>query len=381
MSFRVSNKATSLLQRFCDTPTQSRALLLIGKNGWGKFSSGIDFAENILGTDPLQSSDFFCFRNDQFALKTEYFLTKTPATKAAWDWIYLLQRRINVSLLIGESLGTGAKIATTKDDLDSYIAQKEFPQDKKFMDQLLTLCGIFDKKTGVPIDIIREISKFHAMHSDHGRVSLIGNFDQADETTQNAALKLLEEPHPNHWLILTAENEKNIIQTIKSRTVKIVFTEPSAGDLAFLGSETHPLSATNIMKESLYKISQTKKALLKEFFDNSINQVDQNIHFLQFIETLVKEQQTDLFLESLQQCFEDAFILRQNHLRNLSIPLKIAEYQEFSSKLQRVSTTELEEFVSLIGQARTQVARSVIKVEAFLPPLFLEIARTLIKIK
>ncbi|MGL4388267.1 MAG: hypothetical protein ACRCTJ_02590, partial [Brevinema sp.] len=260
MNFRISNKATSLLKQFCDNPTQSRALLLVGKKGWGKFSSGIDFASIILNQNPLQSSNFFAFRNDQFALKTEFFLTKIPHSPTSVEWLLLLQRRINMSILIQESLGTGSQITSTKEDLDNYIAQNEFP-DKKLITQLITLCEYFDKKNGIPIDIIREINKFHAMHSDHGRISLIGDFDQADETTQNAALKLLEEPHPNHWLILTAENEKKLIPTIKSRTITLRFTEPSADKLSFLGQATYPLSTINIMKESLFNISELKHQL------------------------------------------------------------------------------------------------------------------------
>ncbi|MGL4561056.1 MAG: hypothetical protein ACRCV0_02035 [Brevinema sp.] len=341
MSFRISNNATSQLTKFCKHDlTQSRALLFIGKTGWGKFSSGIDFAKNILNTDPLASSDFFCFRNDHFTLKTEFFLTKIPHSREAWEWLFLLQRRINISKQIDETLSTGAKLGTIKEQFDEYLALQQFPVDQKFISQLINLCESFDKKSGIPINVIREAVAFHSVHSNHGRVSILGDFDTADETTQNAALKLLEEPHPNHWVILTAENTKNIIQTILSRTIKINFTVPNTTDLSFLGSSVYPISTINIMKESLFKISAIKKQLLDHFFNHCVNQVDQNVNFLQFTESLAKQNQATLFLEELLLCFEDAFIIRQNQLRGLNLPLRVESYRVYSSTLSKATVAE-----------------------------------------
>lgn len=381
MVFRVSNKAVLLLEKFIKSGTQSRALLLLGKNGWGKFSSGIDFAQAILKTNPLLSSDFFCFRNDHFRLKTEFFLTKKSNSVQSWEWLYLLQRRINLSKLLDESLPSGVKLASSKETLDEYIALHQFPVDEKFINQLIMIADAFDKKSGIPINIIREAVKFHSIHTNSGRISLLGNFDTADEASQNAALKLLEEPHPNHWLLLTAEHEKSIIPTILSRTIKIHFTEPSYSELAFLGEPVYPCSSINIMKEELYHLSKIKIELLDKFFNQSINQVDKNINYLQFAEYLHKENLSQLFLEELLLCFEDSLILRQNYLRGINLPIRMPQYQEFSSKFHKATVAELEELVSMINSTKQQVNRSVIKADALLPPLFLELARTLIKIQ
>lgn len=374
-----NKQALALLHNLNMINGQSRALLLLGKVGWGKFSAGLDFAQNILQSDPLDSSDFFCFRNDHFTLKTNFFLLTNPHPELTMIWLKLLLRRLNISSLINEtlSLPTGVKLSTLKDELYDCILQNTIPSEKSIQ-KLLSLTAVLDKKTGIPISIIRELSKFHTTATHHGRVSILGNFDTADDTTQNAALKLLEEPFPNHWLIITAEDENAIIPTILSRTLKINFQKPLASDLHCLDKNTHFQSSLDLMEEQVHHLSQLKYELIAEFFNHCTTTIEFGINFLQFSEKLQKNHHSILFLEELLLCFQDSLRLRQMILRpNISIPLLNPQYQEFSQKFMTLTTRDLEDFVHQIEKIKYSIARPVIKDDLILPPLLLDISRTL----
>ncbi len=355
------------------TSQQSRTLLLLGEDGWGKTSCALDIAELILKQNPLMSSDFFYFRNDAFSLKTEYFLTKAPNTDMAWTWLYLLQRRISIMSSIGEKF-TNNK--TIKEQLEEYILRGAFPQDEKFIAQLIQVAQELDKKNDIPINVIREAISFHAVKSS-GRVSVLADFDIANPDTQNAALKLLEEPHPNHWLILTAKSEKKLLPTILSRTLKIPIKKPT--DMSFLGSGF--TSSRDLMNESVYNISATKKELLNEFFTKCTSSVEKNIEFVLFSEKLSKDHHSSLFLDELICCLEDSLRTRHSKIRNIEIPILYPQYQNFSELFSNASTAELEEIVSQIGNLKKHISRTVIKDDNLLPKLLLDISRLLRKIR
>jgi len=385
MSFHTSGnkKAISILKSLSVLKGQNRAVLLLGNKGWGKTSTALDFATNILQTSPLDSSDIFIFRNDDYSLKTEFFIKNHPNSSYYNTWLKLLLRRLNMSTLIEEtlSLPSGIKLISIKEELQEYINYSIIP-DEKHIQKLLNLTAILDKKNGIPINIIRELNKFHSIKSNKGRVSILSDFHMADETTQNATLKLLEEPHKNHWIILTATNTQSIISTILSRTLKIDFQKPLSNDLKYLGDSKNSTSSIDIMMESIYKISATKLQLINEFFNTCTNSIESSINFLQFSEKLQKDNYFLLFLEELILCFQDTLRLRQNILRpTFSIPIKYPQYQEFSNNFVKATTYDLEELVHSIETTKNLLKRSVLRADFLLPSLFLEIARMLRRLK
>ncbi|MCX6641325.1 MAG: AAA family ATPase [bacterium] len=60
--------------------------------------------------------------------------------------------------------------------------------------------------------------------TDKPRVALIDHADRLREEAGNALLKLLEEPPPNFFLILTAETPEDILPTLRSRCLLIEFS-------------------------------------------------------------------------------------------------------------------------------------------------------------
>ncbi|MGL4367602.1 MAG: hypothetical protein ACRCTQ_04920 [Brevinemataceae bacterium] len=375
---------SSFLQHLADKTEQSRAILLTGKAGWGKFSLGLQFAESILQTSPLESPDFFCFRNNFFRLKTEFFIKLYPNHLLTWKWMQFLQRRINMALVLEESLTlpSGITLKAIKNEIDDYVTTNSLPSTEKSLTRMLDTASSLDKKSGIPVNVIREAISFHSKRSSLGRVSIITEFDQADEITQNAALKILEEPFPNHWLLLTAVDEKKIIPTIASRTLHLSVKKPLPEELEYLAPNPYQFtSSIDLMNEYVFHTSDVKKNLINEFFVECTDVVKSGIRFIDFAEKLGKNHDTILFLDELNYCFEDALRTRQNYIRNIPIPLKFPQYQEYSSLFKHSTTAELEELVHQIENIKYQAQRSVIKDEALLPELFLNIARLLKKSK
>ncbi|MGL4677451.1 MAG: hypothetical protein ACRCWI_07265 [Brevinema sp.] len=356
------------------TDQQSRALLLTGVPGCGKTACALDLAEFILKENPLTSSNLFYFRNDHWSLKADFFLKKNPASMEAWTWLYLLQRRIGIILAIDENISSEIKLSSLKNQLDELINNHVFPQDFKLIDQLVQLALVLDKKSGLPINVIREAITFHSAKSV-GRVSILSDFDLADPTTQNSALKLLEEPYPNHWLILTAQTEKTILPTILSRTLKIPIKKPLDAELEFLGGIYG--TSIEIMSESVYELSSKKIQLLQEFFTHCSPKIEFGISFVQFAEMLAKQGQSILFLEELIKCLEDGLRQRQSQLRAIDISLKYPQYQQFSALFSKITTAELEELVQQVESLFVHIRRSVIKDEYLLPNFLLDLSRIL----
>ncbi|MGL5253434.1 MAG: hypothetical protein ACRC9L_00160 [Brevinema sp.] len=373
-----NTRAVSILSSLHSQGGQSRAVLLLGPEGCGKFSAALDFASKILRADPLSHPDFFCFRNDHFALKTEYFLTQMPSSPLTQNYLKLLHRRMSASLLLSESLSlpTGVKLPPLKEELEHCLQEGSIPNNEKVIQNLIACAKAYDKKSGIPMDIIREAISFHSIHSEHGRVSILGNFDHAEENTQNSALKLLEEPHLKHWIILTAADSHMIIPTILSRVITISFAKPRSGDLSALQGHRNTMhSSIEVMEEAVHNISSIKNEYLKEFFSVVIPTTDKNASIFQFAEKLEKAGHGELFLKELLNVLGDALIIRRGLINGSSLPLVFPSYQPYSSALAKGSSAELEDIAIMIEQAKAQVRRAVIRTDSVLPNIFINISR------
>lgn len=380
MFFQQGNaRAVSLLQSLGAGGGQSRAVLLLGPEGSGKFSAALDFAQSLLKSPVLSSSDFFCFRNDRYALKAVYFSGIMAGTPLAHHFWMLFQRRIAASILLGESLSlpSGLKLASVKEELDASLSLGKCPEGEKTIQNLIDCAKAYGKKSGIPMDIIREAIGFHSMHSEQGRVSIFGGFDTAEENTQNAALKLLEEPHPKHWIILTAADAKRLIPTVLSRVITVMFSKPRSGDLACLQGHRNIFhSSIQVMEESVNRISALKNEYLKEFFVGLVPQIDKGWVLFSLGEKLEKAGHAALFTEELLSVLADALILRRARIMGVDAPpLLHPERRVFAESFIKGSSAELEDLALQAEAALRHLRRPVIKGDSVLPALFLSFAR------
>jgi len=73
------------------------------------------------------------------------------------------------------------------------------------------------------INDVRQLKKFFSQKplSHQNKIGLIFSADQMAPPAQNALLKILEEPGPNHYLVLTTKKPQALLPTILSRCQQI----------------------------------------------------------------------------------------------------------------------------------------------------------------
>ena len=81
------------------------------------------------------------------------------------------------------------------------------------------LIDLIDDKKNIEISQIRRMINYtnKSSFNDNPRIILIDNLENLNLYSSNALLKILEEPNENIFFILILDNNKKILQTIKSR--------------------------------------------------------------------------------------------------------------------------------------------------------------------
>jgi hypothetical protein len=102
-----------------------------------------------------------------------------------------------------------------------------------------------DEGKAIGIEAVRQIEHFlslkvpGAAQATHNRAIIIENAHLLSNEAQNALLKTLEEPPPDTFIILTADNEKALLPTIRSRTQSISIKRPGQAAVeAYFGTST-----------------------------------------------------------------------------------------------------------------------------------------------
>ncbi len=147
-----------------------------------------------------------------------------------------------------------------------------------------------DEDASVGIDDIREIINFLSLTPHYGqkKIVIINRADKLNRASQNAILKILEEPPSYGSFILIAENTKLLLPTILSRCLQYRFKEPSFQESiaelkAQLAGEqydeqtlkaVHTLANGNAEKAKMWLISpvwQNKDAIVERFVFGQIS--------------------------------------------------------------------------------------------------------------
>jgi DNA polymerase III subunit delta' len=126
--------------------------------------------------------------------------------------------KFTVALDFAERLAGGS--AETNPDL---IIIKPEVEEKK---------GIV-KKSDIKIEQIRELARDLSLMSASGKykVAIIDDADRLNKASQNALLKILEEPNDRIVLVLVSRNNKRLLATLKSRCQRVKFGSVSREDL------------------------------------------------------------------------------------------------------------------------------------------------------
>jgi DNA polymerase III subunit gamma/tau len=121
-------------------------------------------------------------------------------------------------------------IINESENVSKIISKNEFHSAD--LDDILNISKeIFElyKKPNIPIDTIRGMLDWTYINRPNiNKVVIIDQVDFLEESSRNILLKRLEEPSPNLFFILIAENKNRIIETIKSRCRSYYFQKISS---------------------------------------------------------------------------------------------------------------------------------------------------------
>lgn len=161
--------------------------------------------------------------------------------------------------------------------------------------------------TNSGIDDVRQIQKTLSIKtvgtSKNRRAVIISNFDQFSLEAQNAMLKTLEEPPVDTVIIITINNEHNVLPTIYSRCTKIVVKSVTIKDIL----KCYP----DVNKETVQKASYMSygyPGLLTSLLNNSDNEL---IDTINHVKSFLAQQKTSQ-LSQIEKIIKD----RNDHYVN-----------------------------------------------------------------
>lgn len=149
----------------------------------------------------------------------------------------LKEHRMPHAILIDGDIGTGRHTLASFLSRAAICSEKNIPCDecsncKAALRQNhpdIAVISPEDGKKNISVAQIRSIKNeaYIKPHSSHGRVFIIDFADTLNEQSQNALLKILEEPPGNCYFILIAESKASLLDTIISRCIVLTLNAPS----------------------------------------------------------------------------------------------------------------------------------------------------------
>lgn len=183
----------------------------------------------------------------------------------------------------------------------------------------ITVTAPEDNKKSIAVDQVRELRKeaFIRPHKADKRVFIIDKADTMNASSQNALLKVLEEPPETVMFVLIAENKAAFLDTVISRCVVLNVT---AGDdarddeKAFAAAEEF---LNYLMDNDQYNMLITTHAFTKKRIDSD--------RFIKALKTVVsnriKSDPESHFAKPLLAFYNEIFEYEQQLLTNINLNL------------------------------------------------------------
>ncbi len=401
-SLQGQARAQAVISRLLDENISGRTIILFGDRGCGKFTAAVGIAEKLLLKDPFSSPDFIFYRNDSFSVKTRYFLKNISIEKiktALPDYLNYFLGRLSLAISLGEisniklkrMVGSGSyTVSDFRNDLTDIISGGKYfnfiETSEAFTSNLIQVSDEISKKIRIPIDFIRRAIEFNSIRSESGhKITLIGNFENASEETQNASLKLFEEPPAGNLVILTAASDNTILPTILSRSMIIHFNPLNPALLCnILGTGPGPASFYNstidLMEDSLFDFHEGRKKRVIDFFTRIAPRVQQGNSIFQFIDDLASDKniRTPIhFFSEITEFIRNAHLARQAYLRKIDLSEYIdKDYQNIIIPVVKsLYTAELREIAQRTSFLINKITYNNVTPAAVLPGFLIDTAR------
>jgi DNA polymerase-3 subunit delta' len=146
------------------------------------------------------------------------------------------------------------KKSAGKKAIAQYIADT-LMQSRKHS-KMMTIVPLEDKKT-IGIDQIKQLKQLLRTKDESYRIIFIPDAEKLTTEAQNSFLKLLEEPSDNVIFIITANNEYKLLETIRSRLLKLRYIAPTKQQ-----QEEYIIGKQGVSDEKLLVIADGRMGLL-----------------------------------------------------------------------------------------------------------------------
>jgi DNA polymerase-3 subunit delta' len=169
-----------------------------------------------------------------------------------------LDNKLHHSLIFAGPNGVG------KETLAYHLMRKVFGASPNhiFTSNLFSILPVYDEKKqkykrDITLDSLEGLSSFLHLSptNDKPRFILINPADGMNVNTQNAVLKILEEPPKNTYFILLSDSIASLLPTIRSRCMAVVLEPLSAIEMQKALSDLLPQCDLNEI-ESYHELSQ-----------------------------------------------------------------------------------------------------------------------------
>lgn len=183
----------------------------------------------------------------------------------------------------------------------------------------ITVTAPEDNKKSIAVDQVRELRKeaFIRPHKADKRVFIIDKADTMNASSQNALLKVLEEPPETVMFVLIAENKASFLDTVISRCVVLNVTagdDARADEKAFAAAEEF---LNYLMDNDQYNMLITTHAFTKKRIDSD--------RFIKALKTVVsnriKSDPESHFAKPLLAFYSEIFEYEQQLLTNINLNL------------------------------------------------------------
>lgn len=375
----------ALLEQIAARRDNGRTLLFSGGDGAGKFTAAVEFAREIFGSEPFVNPDFFVYRNDDFELKTRFFLSEgrfEADPEAFRRYFFYLQSRLSSALFLNETTSkeSANRYQGLRADLETLLLAPKpaFAPFAGMESDLVQASQELSLKRQMSINVVRSLIEFNSQRpSGSFRVSILGNFENATEEAQNAALKLFEEPPATSFVLITTGNLQRILPTIRSRSLKFEFDplSPASAQKIFGTAQAAGGSTLETMRETVYHYGDFKRDIVSKFFDKVSPEIGSGIALFQFVDEVTAAGGMDscgALLEGLMETIENVMLLRQSAGR----ACHAGEGGQRNERLARgTDTGELKRLRSETQSALQGIRFGNWNPKAVLPALLLEYSR------
>lgn len=222
-------------------------------------------------------------------------------------------------------------------------------------------------KKSISVKQIRQLkaNAYIKPHTANSKVFIIDYADTLNEESQNALLKVLEEPPQNTFFILIAESKASLLTTVISRCVTFSLNVPTSDEaLDYISSTTdyHTEDVINVLKDTRNNIGKALEILkgnsdaktshlAKEFLQLALrgdqwgmlnilipfekNRIETSNFFKDlkvFVVEEIKKNPKSVRASSLSKFYDKLLFLEKSLVTNINLPLLFADLVAVAKK-------------------------------------------------